>query len=86
MRLSCDRIESKRFVLYRDVREPNAMVSEDATLGWLIAHVEVSGVRTLSAGTEEPVYFVSAWIELYRKEGEKRILIGNLSNFSPEVN
>lgn len=76
-------LENTRFDSYRDLREAVVSVSDDGTLGWLIAQVEARGTRRRPDGAEDPVHFVSAWIELYRKEGGRWVLVGNVSNFRP---
>ena len=75
---------STRFASYRDLREPIVMVSKDGSLGWLIAQVEATGVQALPDGTEQPLHFISAWIELYRKGPGGWRMVGNVSNFRPE--
>lgn len=77
-------LEGTRFEYYRDVREPIVAVSDDGSLGWLIAEVEAAGVQSLPDGGEQPVRFTAAWIELYRKEAGSWMMIGNVSNFRPQ--
>lgn len=73
------------FEVYRDLREPLTQVSEDGTLGWLIAEVEIRGSATTSSGKSEPFHDIWAWVELYKKvEGTWR-LVGNVSNRRPGV-
>lgn len=72
------------FSSYRDLREPIVTISDDGTLGWLLAQVEATGVRTVPDGTEEQLHFVSAWIELYRKMDGQWMMVGNVSNLRPE--
>ena len=68
------------FEVYRDLREPLVRVSEDGSLGWLIAEVEVRGSSASSSGESEPIHDIWAWVELYEKvEGAWR-LVGNVSN------
>lgn len=71
-----------RFGFYRDRREPIVRVSDDGTLGWVVAEVEAEGTRT-EDGKEEPVSFVSAWIELYAKADGSWRRVGNVSSFRP---
>lgn len=70
------------FTTYRDVRPPIVYLSEDSTLGWLIAEVEVAGVRRSPTG-DEPVDATWAWIELYEKRDGEWRLVGNVSNRRP---
>ncbi len=76
-------LTSTRFHVYRDLRDPIVTVSSDGTLGWVIAEVEGEGLREGEDGHAEPMRFISAWIELYRRDGEAWALIGNVSNFRP---
>jgi hypothetical protein len=73
-------LRETRFTRYEDLREPIVEVSDDGTMGWLIAEVAVRGTRTRADKTEEPVEFVAAWIELYRKMDGRWRLVGNVSN------
>lgn len=74
-------LRSVRFERYADAIEPIVKVSPDRRLGWVIAQVEVKGVARTQEGAEEPLEFVSAWIELYEKRGDRWYRIGNVSNF-----
>lgn len=73
---------STTFTVYRDLRPPIVRLSADATLGWLIAEVEVRGTR-VADGVETPVDAIWAWIELYEKQSGAWRLIGNVSNRRP---
>lgn len=76
-------LERATFEIYRDVREPLVRVSEDGTLGWLIAEVQVRGYLSSPSGEPEPFHDVWAWVELYENvEGGWR-LVGNASNRRP---
>ena len=65
---------------YKDLIPPIIHISDDGTAAWLIAQVEVSG-KQASPGGDQPLHFVSAWIELYEKRGGEWVLTGNVSNF-----
>ena len=68
------------FSEYRDVRPPIVRISDDGSLGWLIAEVRVTGELRAPDGTARPFDDVWAWIELYeRRDGEWK-LVGNASN------
>ena len=71
-----------QFTEYRDLEEPVVKVSEDGTLGWVIAQVEAKGMQQID-NQQQPVEFVSAWIELYQKQDGNWVQIGNVSNFKP---
>jgi len=68
------------FSEYKDLISPIIHISDDGTAAWLIAQVEVSGKQE-SPGGEQPLHFVSAWIELYEKRDGKWVQTGNVSNF-----
>lgn len=76
-------LEQTEFGEYRDLVPPVVKVSEDGSLGWLIAQVKVVGVRTLPDGQEIPFDATWAWIELYEKVGGRWLCVGNLSNEKP---
>lgn len=70
------------FTVYRDLREPIVQVAADASLGWLVAQVEIQGSRTDSEGTQ-PIHDIWAWIETYEKRPEGWRLVGNVSSVKP---
>ena len=76
-------LASTSFRTYRDLRSPVIRVSDDGSLGWLIAEVEVQGTQIGEEGVETPVDAVWAWIELYQRDGEDWRLVGNVSNRRP---
>ena len=76
-------LEITRFSLYRDQIPPIVKVSQDGSLGWVIAQIEARGEQTEPDGTVAPLEFVSSWIELYEKRGGQWFRIGNVSNFKP---
>lgn len=71
-----------RFSSYRDLVPPVATVSKDGTLGWVICQVAAEGTQS-SDGKQEPLSFVSAWIELYEKRDGAWRRVGNVSSFRP---
>lgn len=76
-------LAATRFEFYRDLRPPRVELSEDGTLGWLIAQVEVKGTQLLQDGSKQPLQGTWAWIELYRREETGWKLVGNVSNAKP---
>ena len=68
------------FEQYQDLSSPVVRVSEDGTLGWVIAEVEVVGWTARADGTIEDIANVSAWIELYQKFPDGWKMIGNVSS------
>ena len=73
-------LAATRFSVYRDQVAPIVKVSDDGTLGWVIAQVEAKGEQKGATRTHD-VEFVSAWIELYEKRDGRWMRIGNVSNF-----
>jgi hypothetical protein len=73
-------LDATTFTTYRDLREPIVTISQDGSLGWLIAEVEVAGATAGRGGESRTFGDVWAWIELYEKiDGEWR-MVGNASN------
>jgi hypothetical protein len=70
------------FDKYEDSIAPVVRISDDGSLAWLIARVSVSAVQEVS-GQEQPLEFISAWIELYEKRDGRWTQTGNVSNFKP---
>ncbi len=62
-----DYISNTTFSEYRDLQEPVIGLSEDGTVGWVIARVSVRGVRELNDGTSREVSFICSWMTLYRR-------------------
>jgi hypothetical protein len=69
-----------QFSEYRDLIPPIVKISDDGTLGWLIAQIKVVGQRTMSDGQQAEFDVVYAWIELYEKQDGRWLCIGNVSN------
>jgi len=72
------------FEQYEDLIEPIVRVSDDGTLGWLIAQVKIVGTRDNSDGETVPINSVWAWIELYEKKNGRWFRVGNVSNVKPQ--
>ena len=72
-----------RFSEYIDLVPPVVRVSNDGSLGWVIAQVRAAGVQTTQDGGSQPLTFESAWIELYERRDGTWYRIGNVSNFKP---
>ena len=70
-------LETTKFETYRDIRAPIARMSDDGTLGWLIAEVEIEGT---TGSSRTPFRDIWAWIELYEKVDDGWRLVGNASN------
>ena len=68
------------FTEYADLIDPIVRVSDDGTLGWLIAQVRIAGTHTNSVGEKRPVDSIWAWIELYEKRDGRWFRVGEVSN------
>ena len=79
-------LSSTSFDVYRDLRPPIVTVSEDGTLGWVIAEVEMKGTSQSEDGTAVPFEAIWAWIELYEKQNGVWKAVGNVSNRRPPDN
>ncbi len=75
-------LAATNFTVYRDMVPPVVRVSEDGTLGWVIAQVEAVGTQRSASGEPGDIRFQSAWIELYAKHGGVWKRVGNVSNFA----
>ena len=73
-------LKSTEFKEYRDLIRPIVRVSDDGTLGWLIAQVRIVGTRSRSNGEKTPIDSVWAWIELYEKRDGRWFRVGEVSN------
>jgi hypothetical protein len=76
-------LKRTRFTEYKDLIEPIVNISQDESLAWVVVQVGASGMQKGDDGTEKPIRFVSAWIELYEKRGGRWLRVGNVSNFKP---
>jgi hypothetical protein len=76
-------LKRTRFTEYKDLIEPIVNISQDESLAWVVVQVGASGMQKGDDGTEKPIRFVSAWIELYEKRGGRWFRVGNVSNFKP---
>ena len=77
-------LQATRFLVYRDLVPPVVEVSADGSLGWVIVQIEAQGEQRTESGAVERLEFVSAWIELYRKQNGRWLRVGNVSNFKPD--
>ncbi|MGK0219490.1 MAG: hypothetical protein ACI9HE_002993 [Planctomycetota bacterium] len=69
-----------RFSRYDDLAPPIVRVSEDGTLGWVIANVRVEGVFEDPAGESRSLASTLGWIELYERSGGRWLRVGTVSN------
>jgi hypothetical protein len=75
-------LQASKFEIYQDRRPPVIRVSDDGTLGWVIAEVEVKGVET-GNGETKSFHDIWAWVELYQKVNGQWKMVGNASNRRP---
>ena len=80
-----DRIMASRdYTVYDDLVRPKVTISDDGTLGWVIAQIYAAGIRYDEDGNPTgPLEFTCSWVELYEKVGDKWKMSGNVSNFQP---
>ena len=76
-------LNATTFDVYRDLRPPIVKVSDDGTLGWVIAEVEMKGSSVSDDGEPVPFEAIWAWIELYEKQDGAWKAVGNVSNRRP---
>ncbi len=75
-------LAATHFTVYRDLQPPVATVSDDGTLGWVFAQVEMAG--TLGAPPDTvAVDDVWTWVELYKKGADGWKMVGNVSTARP---
>ncbi len=74
-------LKATNFYEYRDEVPPVVNISQDETLGWVVAQVYARGEQAASDGQLHAIQFVSAWIELYEKRDGRWLRTGNVSNF-----
>ena len=73
-------IGTATYTIYRDLQEPTVRISDDGTLGWLIAEVELEGAIPGDDGEINSFHDIWAWIELYEKTDDGWKIVGNVSN------
>ncbi len=81
-----DRIMATRdYTVYDDLIRPKVEVSDDGTLGWVIATIYAKGVRFDEQGKPaDPLEFTCSWVELYEKVDDDWKLKGIASTFLPD--
>ena len=72
-------LQTTKFEKYEDLRPPIIKVSDDGSLAWLFAQVEIKGERELN-GNRVQFHDVWAWVELYERRNGKWLGTGNASN------
>ncbi|MCU0459473.1 MAG: hypothetical protein MUE37_10350 [Bacteroidales bacterium] len=79
-----DYVSNTTFSEYRDLQEPVVGLSEDGTVGWIIARVSVSGIRKLNDGTTREVSFICSWMTLYRRIQGSWVTEAEVSTFGSD--
>jgi hypothetical protein len=77
-------LDNTEFDEYRDLIDPIVRVSDDGTLGWVIAQVKVAGTRNYDSGESKVFDSVWAWIELWEKRDGRWYRLGDVSNVKPD--
>jgi hypothetical protein len=74
-------LAATRFRRYEDLREPKIEISDDGSLGWLVAEVAAEGMQAAAPGSDStPIRVAFSWVELYRRTPDGWRLVGNVSN------
>jgi hypothetical protein len=74
-------LNNTTFYKYEDMQDPIVVIADDGSLAYTLVRVKISGERKLEADSIREFGFVCAWITLYKREGEKWIRMGEVSNF-----
>ncbi len=67
------------FLEYRDTHDPIIGYSADGSVAWLIAQVQVTGLRTNETNQMDTIRFKSAHISVFERQNEKWIRKTNVS-------
>lgn len=70
------------FAVYRDMQPPVVQVSDDGSLGWVFAQVEIVGTQVAPPDTTT-INDIWSWVELYEKSPGGWRLVGNVSTAKP---
>ena len=73
-------LENTEFSEYRDLQEPIIGFSKDGSVAWIIVKVKVTGKRKMKE-EEVDLDFVSSWIMLYERQGDKWVKLVNASSY-----
>lgn len=75
-----DYLNNTEFTEYRDLQEPIVKFSKDASLAYLIVQVKVVGEQKVAHDSIDSFDLTWAWITLYKRDGDKWIRLGEVSN------
>lgn len=83
-----DYLQRTEFTAYHDVAEPVVHVSEDGTMGWVLAQVHVEGVQDAGSASEETIDSTWTWVSIFEKRQGQWLRVANVSNCheGPPVN
>ena len=73
-------LENTEFSEYKNLQEPIVGFSKDGSVAWTIVQVKVVGKRKMD-GEEVDLDFVSSWMMLYERQGDKWVKLVNASSF-----
>ncbi len=68
-------LSQAEFSRYEDIAEPRVWVSDDGTLGWVIARVRVEGVFARGTPDEQSLDTTWSWVAMFERDdaGEWRL-------------
>lgn len=75
-----DYLGRTRFEEYRDASAPIVRVSDDGTMGWVLAHVYVKGVQDEGEETETRLDTTWTWISTFDKRDGRWLRAAMVSN------
>jgi len=73
-------LNNTTFTEYRDLRDPIINFSNDGSIAWPVVQVRVAGKRIMEDRSERDFDNTWAWITLYKRQGNKWIRLGEVSN------
>jgi hypothetical protein len=73
-------LNNTTFTEYRDLREPIINFSNDGSIAWSVVQVKVAGKRIMDDASERDFDDTWAWITLYKRQSDKWIRLGEVSN------
>ena len=70
------------YSIYEDIKPPHVKVSQDGSLGWVLANVRIQGKAKVSSTPVQHISMSAAWIELYEKQDDKWVYLGSANSTS----
>ena len=68
------------FSAYHDASEPIVHVSEDGTMGWVLAHIYIAGIQDKGEPSESKYDTTWTWVSIFEKRNGKWLRVANVSN------